>query len=294
MTQLQKKRDDLFIPPINDGASINESTPDTSEGQCFAFSGAVGGVGVTSICIQTAFELAERSRNKTSSQQDRAAARVCVIDLDFENGTCGHYLDLTPGMKCKDLQRDPAEIDENLIAAFNRTHKSGIDLLAVENSLQGNKTANPDCVLALLDHALGLYDFIILDVPRLWQPWTHAAVAAANHFAIVTELTIPALHITRRRIAALEALVERDKPIDIILNKHERISFKNSLRVSDAEQTLQREIFVRLGLDTDTVRDAINWGIPVGTNRPDSRFAKDCRALTELWMREISLRKACG
>lgn len=294
MTQPHKKHDVINMTPINDEARPDGKTLHETEGQCFAFSGAVGGTGVTSICIQTAFELTERSRSKTSAQFSRSAPRVCVIDLDFENGTCGHYLDLIPGIKNTDLQRDAAQIDKSLVTAFTRTHKSGIDLLAVENSLQGNKDANPDCVLAILDHALSLYDYIILDVPRLWQPWTHAAVAAANHFAIVTELTIPALHITRRRIAALEALVERDNPIDIILNKHERVSFKNSLRVSDAEQTLQREIFARLGLDTDTVRDAINWGIPVGTTRPDSRFAKDCRALTEQWMREISMRQVGG
>jgi len=231
-----------------------------------------------------AYELAQRQQNQTSSSRERQAASVCIIDLDFENGACSHYLDLQPGIQISDMQGDPSRIDRDIINAMAVQHKSGISLLSTPNSLKGNREVNPETVLALMDVTCQMFDFVILDVPRFWQPWTHAAIAAADNVGFVTDLTIPSLHKCRLRVAAMTAEIETVSSIDIILNKYERIAFRNSLRLSDAEATLGQEVYAKVGLDTDVVREAINWGIPVGIKGADSRFAKDSRILLELWM----------
>jgi len=65
---------------------------------------------------------------------------------------------------------------------------------------------------------------------------------------------------------------------NIMLNKFERRSFRNALREKDAETALKRDISSTICIDTDTVREAINCGEPVGVIRPESRYVKDVRA----------------
>ena len=285
MIKLRLNNDPLAIGPLNDTAPTLQGSATRQDSVCWALTGVVGGTGVTSLCIQIAYELTQRQKHQTSSTRDRHETSVCILDLDFENGSCSHYLDLEPGMQISDLQGDSSRIDRTIIEAMAVTHKSGISLLTTPNSLKGNSEVNPASVLALMDVACQMFDYVIFDVPRVWQPWTHAAMAAADNLGFVTELTIPALHKCRMRVAALKAEIQTHAPMDIILNKYERIAFRNSLRLGDAEATLGQEVFAKIGLDSDVVREAINWGIPVGTKGNDSRFAKDSRALLDQWMR---------
>src|SRR5262249_4982100 len=50
---------------------------------CYAFIGAAGGVGNTTLAIETAFLLARRSKQ---------FERTCLIDLDFQSGMVAEYL----------------------------------------------------------------------------------------------------------------------------------------------------------------------------------------------------------
>ena len=73
------------------------ATAETTEAQIYTFLPAVGGVGVTTLAIQTAMLLLN------SGQRGRAT--TCLVDLDFQHGACADYLDLEPRL---DLERDRA------------------------------------------------------------------------------------------------------------------------------------------------------------------------------------------
>jgi len=285
MNNLAKRLLEISPPAVNDTGNIPVTGGDLSnEATCFALSGVTGGAGVTSLCVQLAYDLVLKAEDKASLKDREDKPQVCLIDLDFENGSCAHYLDIKPGLHMDDLCCEPDRMDKALLGALTSTHKSGIKLIAARNSLMGNSDVNPEIVLNILDIASQAYDYMILDVPRIWQPWTHAAIAASHNFGLLTELTIPSLHMTRAKLQYLNSHMANNSHIDLLLSKYERRSFRNSLRVDDAEQTLGRELFAKISNDPDIVREAINWGIPVGTVRSDSRYVKDCRALIELWL----------
>lgn len=288
--------DDLTIPDcmpedLQDKATVTDAVQTTGdnssdEAECWAFMGAAGGVGTTSLAIQTAYELAERVAAETPAKIKRTEPKVCLVDLDFELGTCAHYLDLPPSLNMEDLQDVPERIDRALTTALMSAHDSGIALLAAPNKLGGNDSVNPETVLAILDQACQIYDHVVLDVPRLWRPWTHAAIAASDHFGLVTELTIPTLHLTRARAKDIENNVEMRATMDIILNKYERRSFRNSLRLKDAEAALERTVNLTICVDSETTKEAINCGEPVSVVRPESRYVKDVKKLMTHWQGE--------
>lgn len=255
--------DDLQIPDI---PAAREKT----QAKIFAFHGAVGGVGVTSCVIESAHAMLKSMR--ASGNMD---PRICLIDLDFENGMVADYLDITPGVRADILTGDPSRIDSAMISAMITKHASGLRLLAAQSQLAGNSQVKADCVLALMDIAATMYDVIILDVPRLWQPWTHAALAAADQVCILTEMSIPALHRTRARSEALEDRISPKTPFNFVISKLERRSFRNSITVKDAQSALGREIAGSICIDQDTPRNAMNCGEPAGSLSADSRYVKD-------------------
>ena len=267
-------------------APSRTATPSHDGANCIAVMGAAGGVGVTSLCIQMAHDLAIESQKKIQKTSRSKEARVCLIDLDFEGGSCAHHLDLTPSLSMSDLTQSPDNIDRALVSALVTTHASGLDLLAVPNTLGGNDMANPLVVTALLDLACQMYDHVIIDVPRYWRPWNMAAIGGADKFAIVTDLTIPSLHLARMRMNAIEKKLGGTIRAEIILNKYERRSFRNALRQKDAEIALKRDVSATICVDIETLREAINCGEPSGVIRPESRYVKDVREVQNIMLKQ--------
>ncbi len=246
---------------------------------CLAFMGAIGGAGVTGAVIETGFSILKAKRPGHA-----AAPRVCLMDLDFENGALAGYLDVLPGVDTGVLAGDPARIDGALASAFVSKHPSGLRVLSAPGLLGGNNSVNADCVLALMDAAASLYDVLILDVPRLWQPWTQAALMASDRSVLITEMNIPALHHTRDRLAQMDAIMPQSPPIELVINKHERRSFRAAITADDARQALERDITGFVCIDAATPRNAMNCGQPAGSLHPDSRYVKDWDALSRKLM----------
>lgn len=247
----------------------------------FALVGATGGVGTTSLATQLAHEFAVTATSGHTSKRRPADATVCLIDLDFESGACAHHLDLLPSLTLEDLCGPAEQIDKAFTQALVSTHECGISLLAAPNTIGSNARVNPLTIMAMLDAAAELYDTVIIDLPRYQQPWTLSVMRAVDVLGITCELTIPSLHASRERLAQFARTANGAINAQVILNKFERRSFKNTLRLSDAETALGRSILSTISLDFDTTREALNCGEPAGVIRPDSRFVKDVRKLAD-------------
>lgn len=278
--------EDILV--LNDVAPepVSSNSSPSQGAYCIAMMGAAGGVGVTSLCIQLAHNLAIESQKKLQKTARIKEPRVCLIDLDFEGGSCAHHLDLMPNLSMADLTQSVDHIDRAFASSLVSTHSSGLDLLAAPNTLGGNDMANPMVVTALLDVICQMYDHVIIDVPRYWRPWNMAAIGGSDKFVIITDLTIPSLHLARMRMESIEEKLDGQIESEIILNKYERRSFRNALREKDAEVALKRSISATICVDTDTLREAINCGEAAGAIRPESRYVKDARYVQKILLKQ--------
>ncbi len=266
-----------------DPENTNPSYAEVKGTQCWAFTSANGGTGTTSLSIQTAVELARKLRPEKFKSGRQMDPRVCLIDLDFENGSCAHYLDVRPGLQLSDLQTPPERIDKALAEAFITRHESGIALLATPNILAGNEQVNPDTVLALLDILSEMYTYIILDLPSIWRPWTYAALAGADKIGFLVNMRIPAFHQARERLDQIEAHMPlRVKP-EVILTKYERRKLRNTLSLKDAKYAMSAPINLTVCADPDSVREALDCGEPVSTVQPEARYVKDVQKIVNAW-----------
>jgi len=288
--------DGLSIPVCNEDVLAPEETLEPAQAPsahnlsqgayCIAMMGAAGGVGVTSLCIQLAHDLAIQSQKRLQRRALTKEPRVCLIDLDFEGGSCAYHLDIIPNLSMADLMQSADRIDRAYASSLVSTHSSGLDLLATTNTLSGNDMANPMVVVALLDIICQMYDHVIIDVPRYWRPWNMAAIGGSDKFAIITDLTIPSLQLARMRMNSIEEKLGGRIRSDIILNKFERRSFRNTLSEKDAEVALKRSISAKICIDADTLREAINCGEPAGVIRPEIRYVKDVRHVQKMLLNQ--------
>ncbi|MCF6274745.1 MAG: AAA family ATPase [Robiginitomaculum sp.] len=246
------------------------------EAKIWAYLGVVGGAGVTSLAVQSAWEL-------STSEVDGEKARVLLVDLDFERGDCAAYLDMETSISIAELNETDGRMDENLAATFIRRVSPSLSLLSAEAEIGGNDLLSTNALLSLLDSVSGLFDYIILDVPPMWRAWTQAVIGAADKFALVTEARVPALHLTRKIAEDIREAMSLPALPDIILNKHERRSLSGGLSLGDVHKVLRRDSCSQIVVDDETLRIAINTGKPAGVLKPKSRYTKSVRAHVRTW-----------
>ncbi|WP_427453547.1 AAA family ATPase [Litorimonas sp. WD9-15] len=288
---LELEQDDLSIPQpepeleagedpdVQEVESVEHpATPTGNTPQIFAVIGATGGVGTTSLATQLAHEFAVSTAQPSLGIRP-VDPRICLIDLDFESGACAHHLDLLPSLTLEDLCGPSDQIDTAFTSALVSTHESGISLLAAPNTVGANARVNPRTVMAILDAAADLYDVVIIDMPRYRQSWSLPVMQAVDVLAVTAELTIPSLHAAREMLTQIAHEANGSVNAQAIIGKYERRSFKNMLKLGDAETALGRDIFATICQDPDSTREALNCGEPAGVLKSDSRFVKDVRTI---------------
>jgi len=270
------------IHPIHDDIdmlSFDNEGPD-HDPIIFGLTSACGGVGVTSIASQIAYRLSQKNADKS----------VSLLSLDFENSALGYYLDIKPIISVEHFCQPPENIDEATCKSWMKSSAYGFDVLSLPNSADGNHKVNPQTVLAFLDKVSEIYNVLVLDIPRLWTPWTHAALGASDQVGMVSELTVPTLHLTREKSEMLIKALESFNGIDVLLNKYERRSFRNSLKLSDAEKAFGTMPVHSIAACSEKMRDTLNRGEPIGVSHSDVRAARDINDVADVWF-EAALRK---
>lgn len=252
------------------------------EAQVWAYQGVQGGAGVTSLVVQTAYEL-----SKGFVKSGREAANVLLIDLDFERGSCAAYLDVQPSMRIDELNAAAGRMDTSLAKTFIRGHGKNLSVVIAEGELGGNDMIDPAALLSLLDTVSTMFDYIVMDVPLMWRSWTQAVIGAADKFTLVTELSVPSMHKTKDLSQSISNAMRLHQPPQLLINKYERRALRNSVTLKDAAQVLDREDFVTVCVDDDIMRQAINSGLPVGKFRPEARCVKSAREYIDRWVREV-------
>lgn len=249
-----------------------QTAGETGEAEFFAFLPAAGGVGVTTLAIQTAFLLMRANGRK-------AVSRTCLIDLDFQNGACADHLDVEPRLILDEIVPNPERLDDLLLDMMLSEHPSGLKVLAAPNRPAEMRTFDPAVVTRLLDLASRRFDNVVIDMPRTWFPWTDDVLVGADRVYIVTEMTVPGLRLARRLTAAItDRLGEAVKPAAIV-NRFEASLFGTGLRQSDIEAALGSALAGCVANNYRQVREAIDRGVPLEEIKASSNVLADLKKI---------------
>jgi len=244
---------------------------ETAEAQIVTFLPAVGGAGVTTLAVQTAMLLLNSgARGKTST---------CLVDLDFQHGSCSDYLDIEPRLNLGEIEPRPERLDRQLLEVMLSQHPSGLAVIAAPNRPAEMRSFDPDVVTRLLDLVSSNFDFVVFDMPRTWFSWTDSVLLGSNKLFIVSETTVPGLRHAKQLVEAIrERLGEGPRP-QVIINRFEQRLFSPGLRRSDVVQAIGDAFAACIPNHYALVREAIDRGVPLDEIKPGNKITHELKKL---------------
>jgi pilus assembly protein CpaE len=215
-------------------------------GQVFVFVGAKGGVGTTTVSVNTATMLARAAK-----------ADVLLIDLHLAHGDAALLLGSEPRFSVIDALENVHRVDESYFSSVVEKTKAGIDLLASSDRMTIG-AVDPLRVRALIDFAASRYRYIVLDVPRSDMGMLDA-LESASMVVVVTTQELPSLksagrlaHMLRTRYGAAR--------VTAVMNRFDR---RSDIPHSDIERVIGDSVKHLIPSDYRTALHALNVGRPV-------------------------------
>lgn len=248
-------------------------------GTGFAFMKSCGGVGATTLAVQTAYSLVNRNgsgRRWAKKGGKKTKKKVCLLDLDLQCGNVALYLDLSPKLSILDLVGPTERLDDSLLRGVMVTHPSGIEVLAAPADLIPLDAVPPEVVVRLVQVACDSYDYVVINMPETWMSWTTPVLAESNALVLVTQMKVAALRQARRRADACTQEGLSALPLVVVANRFNSPGlFSSGVRVAEAERCLGRKIDHFIRSDFKTVNEALNLGIPLAEVKSGSRVERD-------------------
>lgn len=240
------------------------------EAQIYSFMPAAGGVGNTTLAVETAFQL-HRSITRGAS--------TCVVDLNLQQGACAEYLDLEPRFDINEIENQPERLDRQLLDVMLSKHESGLCVLAAPVKPTEMRTFDTDLVIRMLDLVSAYFDNVVIDMPRTWFPWTETLLLGSNKLYIVSEMTVPCLRQTQRLVNAIAEMTQKQVKPAVIVNRFEQRRFDSGIKQSDVEEILGGHFAGSISNNYKLVREAVDRGVPLHEVDADANVIRDLKRI---------------
>lgn len=151
------------------------------------FVGVRGGVGTSTLVVNTAWALAHEHKKQTA-----------LVDLDLQFGTSSLALDLEPGRGLRDLVSTPQRVDSLMIASSIVSIDDQLAVLSAEEGIDDFIMIDGSAVTTLMKEMRPDYDYVLVDLPKHMIPSHKRLLAAAHEVVLVTELSLVGIRDTLR------------------------------------------------------------------------------------------------
>jgi pilus assembly protein CpaE len=263
---LARYQPDERLPPTRSIASvIRPAVPPAPKkrmpAQVILFYGAKGGVGTTTIAINSAIAL-----------HKELGRLVCLIDANLQFGDHRVFLDLgLDRMSVVDLATAPT-VDPDLIHQVLVKHESGIDLLLAPPSPETAELVTHDHLPSLIGMMKSDFDYIVIDVDKRLDEVNLRIMDVADTIYLVMTADLPCLKNVRLVLETIGHLGYSDDKVKLILNRSNAFT---GINIKNAESALKRKIDFQIINEYRSAIGALNSGAPFMYTKSDSALGKD-------------------
>jgi pilus assembly protein CpaE len=235
-------------------------------GQLALFYGAKGGVGTTTIAINSAIYLAKELRRRTA-----------LVDANLQFGDLRVFLDL--GLDTASIVNAISEpdLDADLLRKLVVRHHSGIDLLLAPPSPEAadivveKQRSDPASVTHLLGLLRRAYDYTMVDMAKSIDDFNLQLFDEADVIFVIMTADLSCLKNVRLVVETMEHLGYEKGKVQLVLN---RANAYTGINVSNAESALGRKIDYQIINEYRAAISSLNSGEPFMSSRPDSPLGK--------------------
>jgi len=215
-------------------------------GEVFAFIGAKGGVGATTIAVNVATALAKRK-----------PASTLLIDLNIACGDAAVFLGSEPRFSVLDALDNVKRLDAAYFRGLVVHSKSGPDLLGASGR-PVTGTFDAGRLRELLDFATQMHSYTVLDVPRS-DTTVLDALDAATKIVIVANQELATVRNASRMAATLRHRYGEER-LQLVLTRTDR---RAEIGHEDVERTVGLDICHTFPSDYRMALQAMNKGRPI-------------------------------
>ena len=236
------------------------------EAKIIVMIGTRGGVGISTIAINTGWILAHKFK-----------FQCALLDLDLQYGTTALALDLDPGRGLRDVVASPQRVDSLMVASSIVPASEQFSVLAAEESIEDVVPIDGSAITALLKEMRGNFDYVIVDLPRHMLATQKRLLAAAHEIVLIAELSLAGIRDTLRIKNAISALGSTAGLT--LVTARINASHPSQVDAASFEKGAQMKIDLSVPEDIKSVTLAANSGKALGAVASDTPITKSLTML---------------
>ena len=199
-------------------------------GRVLSFISNKGGVGKSTLAVNTACDLGSRHPGK-----------VLLIDASLQLGICGLMLDIIPHATLTDAVREKERLDETLLRRLTQQHPSGVHLLSAPKDAVEAAEVDDASFARVLNVARRVFDYIVIDTFPVLDSLLLSLLDVSDLVYVVMQGTVPNVVGSIRFLSVLDALgLPRERQRLVLNQNYSR--FTGNLTPNDIQQRLNRPI----------------------------------------------------
>lgn len=225
---------------------VTTGRPGAKAGRLFAFIGAKGGVGTTTVAVNVATALAKAAPRGT-----------LIIDLHQAYGDAALFLGAEPRFSVVDALENIQRLDEAFFKGLIVKTRAGPDLLASSDRAMVIP-ADAQRIRTLLDFVQHHYQYVVLDVPRSDSIMIDT-LELVSSITIVANQDLATVKACGRMATALRQRYGRER-VNVIVSRYDS---KSDIGQDVIERVLGSSVRHLLPSDYRVAVDALNKGRPL-------------------------------
>lgn len=217
-------------------------------GHVFAFIGAKGGVGSSTICHNTAWTLSEALKGN-----------VIVADLDLAFGTTGLDFNQDPVQGIAEALASPERLDEVLLDRLLTKCSERLSIFAAPVILDRDYDISADACDMVIDVVRQNVPFVAIDMPHAWTSWSKRILTQADEVVITAAPDLANLRNAKNMVDFLRASRKNDSKPHLLINMT-GVPKRPEISIKEFEQALDLKVLGEIKFDSETFGQASNNG----------------------------------
>lgn len=224
-------------------------------GRVYAFIGAKGGVGTTTLAVNFTSVLAQRKQH------------AVLVDLDWTGNDCAMQTGAAPQYTLQEVGENLSRMDQALFEGFVSRDPLGFFLVGPPEQMEHRAYFTEPMFREFANFLVEKYDTIVVDAGRsLSDEVVLGALQASSTIFLVTTQELPSIRNAQRYISALVRLGFNQDQLKVVVNHYTKKPGAHLASLEQIQQTLNQPAFFGIP-QSPAFLTAVNKGRPLVTDR---------------------------